>query len=160
MTDKVRRAMAAQIEALEAENARLREDLIAVEAERDWWQERAGALEAENAKARRHLDKMLFWADNLSAEYADNRPMFREDYNAAAGFLDGDDNDDDLLARAVQAALEMAKNRIGCRCADPKVCCCLKRCAAIRAISVEDVLARLEQATAPATIEGKPEGMQ
>jgi len=49
MTDKVRRAMADRIEALEA-------DLIAADAKADWWQERAEDLEAENARLVARLE--------------------------------------------------------------------------------------------------------
>jgi len=54
--------------------------------------DRIEALGAELAEARRHLDNMLGWADDLSLQCAESRPKFREYYNAAAGFLDGDDD--------------------------------------------------------------------
>lgn len=54
--------------------------------------DRIEELEAELAEAKRHLEKMLVWSDDLSLQCAEIRPKFREDYNAAAGFLDGDDD--------------------------------------------------------------------
>ena len=54
--------------------------------------DRIEELEAELAEAKRHLEKMLVWSDDLSLQCAEIRPKFREDYNNAAGFLDGDDD--------------------------------------------------------------------
>jgi len=47
----------------------------------------------EIREARHHLDVMLFWADNLSLEYGGDLHIFREKYNEAAAFLDGDNSE-------------------------------------------------------------------
>jgi len=52
--------------------------------------DRIEALEAELAEARHHLDNMLFWVDGLTHDLDDLPVGFREDYNAAAAFVDGD----------------------------------------------------------------------
>jgi len=56
--------------------------------------DRIEELEAKLSEAHLHLDTMLLWADDLSSDKEGFlHPEFREDYNAASGFLDGDDND-------------------------------------------------------------------
>ena len=58
--------------------------------------EAADALAAKDAEiarlreARHHLEVMLCWADNLSLEYGGDLRIFREKYNAASAFLDGE----------------------------------------------------------------------
>jgi len=156
MTDKVRRAMADQIEALEAENARLRENLIAVEAERDWWQERAeGARAALRAIRVEDVPGMIHLTPDQVAKMEEihtRGPRITEAVQTAldmaADVLDRHDgapcrtipDDDSYISGQMDAAGSWRH--------------------AISAIRVEDVLARMEQAPAPATSEGKPRGMQ
>jgi len=129
----------------------LRKDLLHAEAERDWWQERAEALEAENARLRAGSAMPAFvMAAHRVGKTAALEAMRRE--AKVEGEMEASAALNQKLERAIQTALEMAATRsaellvlnppdaIG-RSYNVGVGVAYD---AIRAIRVEDVLAKME----------------
>ena len=129
----------------------LRKDLLHAEAERDWWQERAEALEAENARLRAGSAMPAFvMAAHRVGKTAALEAMRRE--AKVEGEMEASAALNQKLERAIQTALEMAATE--CHRAayggqypqdDQIELGCLRALDNVNAIRVEDVLKKMEE---------------